>query len=165
MSLRAAYTERRRSIGCLLFIGHLPQQSPRISGPFAKNNLQLRHPMGFRHPVLSIALRDVSKCGVNPLPHYKMSECVAYTLYRTAECQHLWYIPFIALQSVSTCGVHSVSHCRTSECVVYTLCRTTKCQYVWRILCIALQIVSMCGVYSLSHYRRSVCVAWGGYDE
>jgi len=32
----------RRVIGCHIFIGHFPQKSPRISGSFAKNYLQLQ---------------------------------------------------------------------------------------------------------------------------
>ena len=32
----------RRRIGCLIFIGHFPQNIPIISGSFAKNDLQLK---------------------------------------------------------------------------------------------------------------------------
>jgi len=32
----------RRSIGCLVFIRHFPQKSPRISGSVAKNDLQIK---------------------------------------------------------------------------------------------------------------------------
>jgi len=36
-----SHTGWTRPIGCLIFIGHSPQQSPIISGSFAKNDLQL----------------------------------------------------------------------------------------------------------------------------
>jgi len=31
----------RRSLGCLIFVGHFPQKSPTLGGSFAKNDLQL----------------------------------------------------------------------------------------------------------------------------
>jgi len=33
---------RRRSIGCLLFVGHFPQKSPMVCGSFAEDNLRLK---------------------------------------------------------------------------------------------------------------------------
>ena len=56
VSLKAGVvcTELRRVTGCLIFIGHFPQKSPRISGSFAERDVQLiRHPMHLRHPVHS----------------------------------------------------------------------------------------------------------------
>ena len=51
----------RRVIGCLIFILHFPQMSPMISGSFARIDLQLRHPMGLRHPV-SCVVQSVAEC-------------------------------------------------------------------------------------------------------
>jgi len=38
----SSVTGWRRPIGCLIFIGHFPQKSPKISGSVAKRNLQLK---------------------------------------------------------------------------------------------------------------------------
>jgi len=51
ISSQLSYTGWRRRVGCLIFIGHLLQTSPIISGSLAKNDLHLRHPIGLRHPV------------------------------------------------------------------------------------------------------------------
>jgi len=40
-----------RTIGCLTFTCHFPQESPIIGGSFAEMTCILRHPMGLRHPV------------------------------------------------------------------------------------------------------------------
>jgi len=39
------------SLGCLIFIGHVWQKSPVISGSFAKMTCNLRHPMSLGHLV------------------------------------------------------------------------------------------------------------------
>ena len=38
-------------IGRLIFTGHFPQKSPIISGCFAEDDRNLRHPMDLQHPV------------------------------------------------------------------------------------------------------------------
>jgi len=58
----------RRPIGCLILMGYFLQTSLRISGSFAKKDLQIQASMGLRHPVDTYACvvsrnTSVSQCG------------------------------------------------------------------------------------------------------
>jgi len=54
--LRAWNTGWRRIIECLVFIGYFLPKIPIINGFFAENDLNVRHPMGLRHPVFVVCL-------------------------------------------------------------------------------------------------------------
>jgi len=54
-----------------MFIGHIPPNSPMISGSFAEMACNFRHPMGVCHPVVST--RTQNTCAIYMLAH-KMLE-------------------------------------------------------------------------------------------
>ena len=51
-SITTVVTGWQRPIGCFIFIGHVPQKSPIISGSFAKNDLQLEASYGSPPPCM-----------------------------------------------------------------------------------------------------------------
>jgi len=57
--IQISATGWRRSIGCLIFIGHFPRKSPVSGGSVAKNDLNVRHPMGLHHPLTNRIANDI----------------------------------------------------------------------------------------------------------
>jgi len=114
---RFSGTEWRRLVGCLIVSGHFSQQSRIINGSFAKNDLQLRHPTGLRHP---------SRITTNPIDQ-KGRRCVIQEINDTGNKEQIIHThAYTQKHTVSL--THTNAHART---------RTRTCTYICLILLLA----------------------------
>ena len=105
----------RRSMGCLIVIGHFPQKSPVISGSFAKDDLQLKAFYGSSPPC------------IGKVPSSRSAQIEVFNCLQSARCE-IYYTIQLTLKRNDRRMRHSIGKLRICTYIrIFNVCICTRC--------------------------------------